>query len=267
MFSLLLVLLGIMGLWALAGIPRLLSRFKFLFVIMLASGAIWIIGQTFLWSFGGPAIPLFSLNIPFWPTPIGNMYLTGFVYGTAMVVRIVAIFACVPLLTLTTSIPKIAVALQKLRFPYKFNFAFSTAVRFSPLIFNSYYEIKDAQTLRAHDVDKMSYFDKVRYAFVPLVTPLFMSLLRRSDDLEIAIESRAFGAPVKRTFVEEFRFTALDYAFFIGMALFVVLVIVGQVYWHGYIVPSDWMWWAPSWTAPPTFHYVHPTNIFTGAPL
>ena len=254
-FSLTIVLLAIMGLWALAGIPRLLSRFRFLFIIMLASGAIWVAAQTLLWMFGGPYISVFEFNIPFWPAdkPFGRIYFQGLTYGLAMVIRIVSIFACVPFLTLTTSVPQIAVALQKLRFPYKFNFAFSTAVRFSPLIFTTYYDIKDAQVLRAHDIDKMGYLDKVRKAFVPVVTPLFMSLLRRSDDLEIAIESRAFGAPVKRTFVEEFRFTRVDYIFLIGMVLFAALVLYGQINWQGYFVPSDWMSWVPSWARPPTF--------------
>jgi energy-coupling factor transport system permease protein len=266
-FSLILVLLGIMGLWAIAGIPGLLSRFKFLFVIMAATGSIWIVAQAFLWNFGGPGIKLFRFDLPMWPTPIGAVYLSGLTYGLAMVIRIIAIFSCVPLLTLTTSIPKIVVALQKLRVPYKFNFALSTAVRFSPLIFTTFYDIKDAQVLRAHDVDKMGYVDKIRKAFVPIVTPLFMSLLRRSDDLEIAIESRAFGAPVKRTFVEEFRFTYLDYIFFAGMILFTVLIVVGQIYWKGYIVPSDWMAWVPIWARPPVFLKIPAVDIFTGAPL
>lgn len=266
-FSLVLVLLGVMGLWVLAGIPRVVSRFKFLFVIMAVTGTIWVGAQAFLWNFGGIGIKLFTLGIPMWPTPIGAIYLTGLTYGLAMVIRIVTIFSCVPLLTLTTSIPKIAVALQKLKFPYKINFAFSTAVRFSPLIFTTFYDIKDAQTLRAHDVDKMGYIEKVKRGFVPLVTPLFMSLLRRSDDLEIAIESRAFGAPVKRTFVEEFRFTYIDYIFFVGMILFTVLVIVGQLYWQGYIVPSQWMGWVPVWARPPTFKPEPYIDFFTGGPL
>src|SRR3989337_2937182 len=61
-FSLAIVLVSIMVLWALAGIPRLLSRFKFLFVIMLASGAIWVAAQTLLWMFGGPYISVFEFN-------------------------------------------------------------------------------------------------------------------------------------------------------------------------------------------------------------
>jgi energy-coupling factor transport system permease protein len=112
---------------------------------------------------------------------------------------------------------------------------------------NTFYDIQDSQILRAHDIDKMGYFEKIRKAWIPIVTPLFMSLLRRSDELEIAIESRAFGAPVKRTYVEELKFKGIDYIMFAFMISFFIFTLIGVIKWGG-IIPSSWL---PPWAQPP----------------
>lgn len=63
--------------------------------------------------------------------------------------------------------------------------------------------------------------------FIPLFIPLILTLLRRSADLDIAIESRGFGAPVKRSSLVDIGMTWRDYVFLtIFMAAF-----VGIIYW------------------------------------
>ncbi|MHA1840199.1 MAG: energy-coupling factor transporter transmembrane component T family protein, partial [Candidatus Ranarchaeia archaeon] len=208
--------------WYLAKIPDIIQRFRI--VILAASGTamMYLVAQGFF--FFRNETPLFTLFQFYVVNRVyGTFYLEGFLYGLAMGLKIIVVIAIVPVLTLTTSIPDLVVAMDKMKVPYKFNFAFATAFRFSPLILSSISVIQEAQRLRAHNIDKMGYIDKIRKAYVPIVTPLFISLLRRSDELEIAIESRGFGAPVKRTFVNEIRFTWRDYVL---LAFIVVMTII-----------------------------------------
>lgn len=63
-------------------------------------------------------------------------------------------------------------------------------------------------------------------AYVPLTVPLILSILKKSDDLDIAIESRAFGAPVKRTYLKEIKIHLADYIAVTFLAsLFIIYVI------------------------------------------
>jgi energy-coupling factor transporter transmembrane protein EcfT len=57
-----------------------------------------------------------------------------------------------------------------------------------------------------------------------------LTLLRRASDLDIAIESRAFGAPVRRTSLEELTFNLADYVVMAGaLAVFVGMFLFGHL--------------------------------------
>jgi len=80
-----------------------------------------------------------------------------------------------------------------------------------------------AQKLRAFDIDRMNPVTKLRRAYVPIVTPLVLLLFRKANDFQIALESRAFGAPGDPTEVEPRPFTAMDWI----MTVFILLVFLG----------------------------------------
>jgi energy-coupling factor transport system permease protein len=230
--------------WAIARVPDIFERFRTVFYAAAASGGIFVVAQAFF--FSNNVTPLFTLfQIATFERVYGTFYLEGFLYGLAMASKIMVVIACVPILTLTTSIPDLVVTMSKMRVPFKFNFAFATAFRFAPLILSSVGVIQEAQRLRAHNIDKMGYLDKVRKAYVPIVTPLFISLLRRSDELEIAIESRGFGAPVERTFVNEVKTTWRDIVLFAFM-IFMTWLTINNVYligWGSLFPPEILPWW------------------------
>jgi len=48
-------------------------------------------------------------------------------------------------------------------------------------------------------------------AMAGLLVPLILGTFRDSQTLDVAMSSRAFGAPVKRTFLLESRLSAVDY--------------------------------------------------------
>ena len=231
-------------LWRVSKIPNISGRFKIIFTALSFSATMYVLAQGFF--FINNATPLFILfEISTLGRSYGTFYLEGFLYGIAMALKLVAVIAVVPIFTLTTRISDFIYALDKMKVPYKFNFTLATAFRFTPMIISSIGMIQKAQTLRAHKSPKMNFIEKVRRTFIPIVIPLFISLLRKADQLDIAIESRAFGAPVKRTFYRQIKMTWRDY-FLIIFMIAMTSITIYQVFLsgNGSIYPIDLLpWW------------------------
>ena len=230
--------------WEVSKIPDIASRFKLILAALSFTAVMYVIAQGFF--FLNNQTPIFTLfALPTLGRTYGTFYLEGFLYGIAMALKLVAIIVVIPIFTLTTRIPDFMVALSKMKVPYKFNFTLATAFRFTPMIMASLATIQKAQTLRAHKHEKLNYLDKVRKTFIPIVIPLFIALLRKADQLDIAIESRAFGAPVERTFYREIKITWRDYFMFAFMITMTIITIY-QVYLTGNrsLFPVDLLpWW------------------------
>jgi energy-coupling factor transport system permease protein len=170
--------------------------------------------------FYGGETPLFYVfGRPFWEE--------GFWFGVALGLKVLAVVTVVPLLTQTTPMPQFMAALSKLKLPFKVVFTMGMAFRLVDLVTLTYTDITEAQKLRGHDIKDMNIFKKLTRGFLPLFIPLILTLLRRSGDLDIAIESRGFGAPVERTSLVELKMTRLDYGFLgVFLAAFIVVTYI-----------------------------------------
>jgi energy-coupling factor transport system permease protein len=152
--------------------------------------------------------------------------LQGLMFGTLVGMKIYSVVLALPVLIMTTPISGLLAVLQKYRFPYKFNLIMGMAFRFTPLTTLVYRNIMDAQKLRGFDVDNMSWIDKMRRAYIPIIIPMMMLLLRQSEQIDITLASRGFGADVKRTSVQDINMYGIDYAVAaIGIAICVVLML------------------------------------------
>jgi energy-coupling factor transport system permease protein len=86
---------------------------------------------------------------------------------------------------------------------------------------STYFDIMASQRLRGHDISEMNYFKRLIKGYVPLFIPLVLTLLRRTADMDVAIESRGFGAPVKRTYLQDVRPTRSDvFALVLSLVIF-----------------------------------------------
>jgi hypothetical protein len=92
-------------------------------------------------------------------------------------------------------------------------------MRFVPLVQESMANIIEAQKIRGFDLDSASTYQKLRRAYIPIITPLLLLMFRRAMDLEVAINARAFGAKKERTDMEDISFKARDY---IGILIIVL---------------------------------------------
>lgn len=99
---------------------------------------------------------------------------------------------------LTTSPDHLGLALEQTHVPYEFVFAFTTAVRFVPVLAEEAQTIMDAQKARGLELERGNFLKRIRN-YIPILIPLIVSAIRRSLELAEAMESRAWGATKNRT--------------------------------------------------------------------
>ena len=204
-------------------IHNLDPRIKFIYVCGVFVVAI-IFGQIF------PLAFLFVFQIPFvlsarvqrqWLRSLrGALFLATFIFlvniassfftegyvltpvkvesAAAMTLRFVVLVESFSVFFLTTSPDHLGLALEQSRVPYEFSFAFTTAVRFVPVLAEEAQTIMDAQKARGLELEKGGFMKRIRN-YVPVLIPLIVSAIRRSLELAEAMESRAWGATKKRT--------------------------------------------------------------------
>ena len=116
----------------------------------------------------------------------------------AMTLRFVVLVESFSVFFLTTSPDHLGLALEQTRIPYEFCFAFTTAVRFVPVLAEEAQTIMDAQKARGLELERGNFWKRIRN-YIPILIPLIVSAIRRSLELAEAMESRAWGATKNRT--------------------------------------------------------------------
>ena len=205
-------------------IHRLDPRVKFFFVIVLFVAAVMFYELL-------PLLVLFILPLPFvllagvqrqWLRSLrGALFLATFLfvfnlvfsyfspstvpyglapleYASSMLVRFLVLVESFSIFFLTTSPDHLSLALEQSHVPYEFTFAFTTAVRFVPVLAEEAQTIMDAQKARGLELERGNFMKRVRN-YIPILIPLIVSAIRRSLELAEAMESRAWGATKKRT--------------------------------------------------------------------
>jgi len=211
-FALDFVLLGIwiiflLGWWAVAGIE--LKRLGIILKVLIGTYLFLIILQGFTYRFGDTEI--FRLGVLMIGTRNYAAYtLEGFLWGTLIFMRVLAVVFSLPILTMTTPMTKIAANMGQMKIPYQFTLIFVTGIRFVPLVFQTWNNVLQAQKLRGRDIDKLRLHQKAT-VYTSVLTPVLLYLLKLSTTLQTALECRAFGSPTTRTYLEETKLRLGDY--------------------------------------------------------
>lgn len=197
----------IVTLWIMSRLSvRLLYEFMRYFVI---AGVFMFIIQALFYP-GEHAVLRVSGPIP-WLGFSGYISLEGIKVGIAILLRLFTVIILAPMIVMTTPIPDILVNLNDLKVPYSLSFILTTAMSLMPTIQEEALTIREAQMARGSEVfEKGRFYEKIK-AFAAILIPLAMTTFRDSQMLSIAINSRAFGAPVKRTFLRESKLRTTDY--------------------------------------------------------
>jgi energy-coupling factor transport system permease protein len=108
--------------------------------------------------------------------------------------------------------------------PYEFCFAFTTAVRFVPVLADEAQTIMDAQKARGLELERGNFIKRIKN-YIPLLIPLIVNAIRRSLELAEAMESRAWGATEKRTNLYVLTLKNSDYILVILSVLMLILAV------------------------------------------
>ena len=147
-------------------------------------------------------------------------------YSLAMTLRFIVLVESFSIFFLTTSPDRLGLALEQSHVPYEFCFAFTTAVRFVPVLAEEAQTIMDAQKARGLELERGNFIKRIKN-YIPILIPLIVSAIRRSLELAEAMESRAWGATDKRTNLYVLKIKRGDYVLAmisIGMLILAVYI-------------------------------------------
>ncbi|KYH41132.1 MAG: Energy-coupling factor transporter transmembrane protein EcfT [Candidatus Bathyarchaeota archaeon B26-2] len=152
----------------------------------------------------------------------------------AVTIRFLVLIESFSIFFLTTSPDHLGLALEQSGVPYDICFAFTTAVRFVPVLAEEAQTIIDAQRARGLELEKGNFVSRVR-KYIPILIPLIVSAIRRSLELAEAMESRAWGATAKRTNLYVLKMSRGDYYL---LAASVLMLAFSLYVWFYVPIPS-----------------------------
>lgn len=197
---------------------RALKPFRWLIGFVLVFNALFTASGTLLLQ-AGPA----------------QITLGGLLFGVLCVVRFVLIMLGTSTLMATTSPTALADGAATLMRPLArlglrtddATVAIQLTLRFVPVLVEEFNRIKAAQEARLARFDSPSPLQRAR-AFIPVITPLFSSALRRSDTLALAMVNREYGTcpAAGRTCIRSYRFDRADVAVLaLGFCIVVIALL------------------------------------------
>ncbi len=152
-------------------------------------------------------------------------------FGIANFLKLATMMVAGLILLATTPAEELFVGLVKLRLPYAGAFAFALALRWVPEIFSTVGRVKEAQEARGLAWEQGGLLERFR-RHLPLLVPIFLLTLRRSQTMAWALEARGFQMSPQRSFLLEIRLQPRD-----GLALSAGLLLLIP-----FIVLHVWGW-------------------------
>ncbi|RLI36844.1 hypothetical protein DRO55_02705 [Candidatus Bathyarchaeota archaeon] len=147
----------------------------------------------------------------------------------AMTFRFMVLVESFSIFFLTTSPDHLGLALEQSGVPFDLCFAFTTAIRFVPVMAEEAQTIIDAQKARGLELERGNFIRRVKN-YVPVLIPLLVNSIRRSLELAEAMESRAWGASPKRTNLYVLKMKRSDYYMIITSLIILVLAAYIRLY-------------------------------------
>ncbi|MBI5034098.1 MAG: energy-coupling factor transporter transmembrane protein EcfT [Chloroflexi bacterium] len=149
--------------------------------------------------------------------------------------RFVELLVLTSLLTFSTTVTELTLGTEQLLSPLKrFNFpahelalTMTIALRFVPTFAEELERIMKAQASRGADLGQHGRLRFVRQtrALLPLIVPLFLSALRRAEELVLAMEARCYVGGKGRTNILHFEFKSSDWVALTLVSLFFVGIL------------------------------------------
>lgn len=162
----------------------------------------------------------------------------GLVKAVLMGFRFVLLIIGSSILTFTTTpnnltdgLEKSLGFLEKIKIPvHDIAMMMSIALRFIPILMEETDKIMKAQTARGADFETGNIFKRAK-AMIPILVPLFISSIRRANDLAVAMEARCYRGGAGRTKMYPIKYKTGDYFAYGIIAVFAAAMILLKVYY------------------------------------
>jgi len=168
--------------------------------------------------------PLFPPSFPLFGG-MGYIKQDGLVSGLVIGCRLTALMLIMSVFTETTSPQRIALGLNAFGLNYRAAFIITYAFNLIPVFEEEGRNIIDAQKMRGmNSFEKKLFFAKFK-AYPGLVVPLLLSAMRKARLAGMAMDTRAFGAYRKRTWIDKLSMKMPDYIVLAVCFCFITLVL------------------------------------------
>jgi energy-coupling factor transport system permease protein len=162
-------------------------------------------------------LPLAVFSLGVWsvlahgPTPLfWRVSRESLAFGAANFLKLATMMVAGLTLLATTPADELFLGLVRLRLPYPGAFAFALALRWVPEVFATAMRVKEAQEARGLSWEQGGPLDRLK-RHLPLLAPIFLLTLRRSQAMAWALEARGFQMSPRRTYLLEIRMSAQDW--------------------------------------------------------
>lgn len=157
---------------------------------------------------------------------VGFVTSKGLVTGSKACLRLLGVALPLVLVLTVTKLTDLANAcVEILHVPYRYAFAFTTALRFVPLFGQEMNAIMEAQTARGVEYDTKNPIKKLQL-MLPLCIPLLISSVGKTDATALAAEQRGFYLRTRESSYKRYPLQALDFA---AIAVAAALIVAGAL--------------------------------------
>jgi energy-coupling factor transport system permease protein len=193
--------------------PEIVGLATLLVLIQVALARAW--GELYRLRWLLLTLAIFSLAV--WsvlaqgPTPLfWRVSRESLAFGVATFLKLGTMMVAGLVLLATTPVEELFLGLVKLRLPYAGAFAFALALRWVPEVFATARRVKEAQEARGLVWEEGGPITRLK-RHLPLLAPIFLLTLRRSQTMAWALEARGFQIQPQRTYLREVRMTSRDW--------------------------------------------------------
>ncbi len=193
-----------------------------------------------LWVLRYILILLFLFSMVIWPFFVKGkdvlfcikgfcFYKESVLYALAMGLRLSTFVMAGMILIATTKNEDITNGLIMMGLPYPIAFAISTALRLVPTFAGAGATIIQAQISRGLDLESKNIFKRFG-KFIPLAVPMFITAIRYTNLLSMALESRGFSPASPRTMYCKPSMRKTDWIVLCAMLVFFIVSLYIRVF-------------------------------------
>jgi len=218
-FSLLLMLVGVLWIYK----EKYILEFKIVaFAIVTMGISMFLINGTLNPVNDYTKDPVFILPWLGW-----KFYEEGLMYALAVVRRIAPLMAVLFLLFRTINMTDLGVGLTQAGLSYRAAFIFVTTFQLLPVLSKDMQQVMDAQRSRGLDTEG-NLWQRFK-AFVPIMVPVIANSIAKIQEQAIALETKGFNLPGKKTVYRDLPKTAADRLLTVGSILLALCAIVYRI--------------------------------------